>query len=104
MAEERKKYDKEFKFTVVELSLLRGKVKEVAEEYGIDPQMLSSWRSQYKNHKEIAFPGNGKKMQTEAEKEISRLQKELADARMERDILKKAISIFSSSDRKNRRS
>lgn len=104
MAEERKKYDKEFKFTVVELSLLRGKVKEVAEEYGIDPQMLSSWRSQYKNHKEIASPGNGKKMQTEAEKEISRLQKELADARMERDILKKAISIFSSSDRKNMRS
>ena len=97
MAEERKKYDKEFKLTVVELSLLRGKVKEVAEEYGIDPQMLSSWRSQYKNHKEIAFPGNGKKMQTEAEKE-------LADARMERDILKKAISIFSSSDRKNMRS
>ena len=104
MAEERKKYDKEFKLTVVELSLLRGKVKEVAEEYGIDPQMLSSWRSQYKNHKEIAFPGNGKKMQTEAEKEISRLHKELADARMERDILKKAISIFSSSDRKNMRS
>ena len=76
MAEERKKYDKEFKLTVVELSLLRGKVKEVAEEYGIDPQMLSWWRSQYKNHKEIAFPGNGKKMQTEAEKEISRLQKD----------------------------
>ena len=71
MAEERKKYDKEFKLTVVELSLLRGEVKEVAEEYGIDPQMLSSWRSQYKNHKEIAFPGNGKKMQTETEKEIS---------------------------------
>ena len=104
MVEERKKYDKEFKLTVVELSLLRGKVKEVAEEHGIDPQMLSSWRSQYKNHKEIAFSEKGKKMQTEAEKEISRLQKELADARMERDILKKAISIFSSSDRKNMRS
>jgi len=41
MAEERKKYDKEFKLTVVELSLLGGKVKQVAEEYGIDPQMLS---------------------------------------------------------------
>ena len=40
-------------------------------------------------------------MQTEAEKEISRLQKELAGVRMERDIFKKAISIFSSSDRKN---
>jgi transposase-like protein len=37
MAEERKKYDNEFKLTVVELSLLRGKIKEVAEEYWIDP-------------------------------------------------------------------
>ena len=89
MAEERKKYDKEFKLTVVEVSFARGKVKEVAEEYGIDPQMLATWRSQYKNHKEIAFPGNGKKMQTETEKEISRLQRELADVRMERDILKR---------------
>ena len=35
MAEERKKYDKEFKLTVVEVSFARGKVKEVAEEYGI---------------------------------------------------------------------
>lgn len=89
MAEERKKYDKEFKLKVVEISFARGKVKEVAEEYGIDPQMLATWRSQFENHKEIAFPGNGRKMQTESEKEISRLQKELADVRMERDILKK---------------
>ena len=104
MEEERKKYDKEFKLTVVELSLARGKVKEVAEDYRIEPQILATWRSQYKHHKDIVFPGNGRKMQTEAEKEISRLQKELADVRMERDILKKAISIFSSIDRKNVRS
>lgn len=104
MGEERKKYDKEFKLKVVEVSFARGKVKEVAEEYGVDAQMLATWRSQYKNHKDIAFPGNGNKMQTEAQKEISRLQRELADVRMERDILKKAISIFSSSDRKNMRS
>lgn len=43
-------------------------------------------------------------MQTEAEKEIFRLQKEMADTRMEGDNLKKVISIFSSSDRKNMRS
>ena len=104
MNQNRKKYDKEFKLSVVEISFARGKVKEVAEEYGIDAQMLSTWRSQYKNHKDIAFPGNGRKMQTEAEKELARLQKELADVRMERDILKKAISIFCSSDRKNMRS
>jgi transposase len=104
MAEQRKKYDKEFKLTVVEVSFARGKVKEVAEEYGIDPQMLATGRSHYKNHKKISFPGNGKKMQTETEKEISRLHRELAEVSMERNILKKAKSIFSSSDRKSIRS
>lgn len=104
MVEERKKYDKEFKLKVVEVSLARGKVKEVAEEYGIEPQTLATWRSQYKHHKEIAFPGYGRKMQTEVEKGISLLKKESADVRMERDILKKAISIFSSNNRKNMRS
>jgi len=34
-------------------------------------------------------------LETEQEAEIRRLKKELADAKMERDILKKAISIFS---------
>jgi transposase-like protein len=43
MAEERRKYNKEFKLTAVELSLLRGKAKELAKEYGIDPQMRPSW-------------------------------------------------------------
>jgi transposase len=103
MAEERKKYDKEFKMKVVEISLQRANVKEVAEEYGLSAQQLATWRSQFKNHKEIAFPGNGVKRQTDDEKEISRLEKLLAEARMERDILKKAISIFSTTDKKSMR-
>jgi transposase len=43
------------------------------------------------------------KRQTDDEKEISRLEKLLAEARMERDILKKAISIFSTTDKKSMR-
>jgi len=38
---------------------------------------------------------------TELEREVARLKKELRDAKMERDILKKAISIFSKSDGKS---
>ena len=45
MAAGRMQYDKEFKFKVVEVSFARGRVKEVAEEYDIYPQMLSTWRS-----------------------------------------------------------
>ncbi len=104
MAEERKKYDKEYKMKIVEISFQRGSVKNVAEEYGISAQQLATWRSLYKNHQEIAFPGKGLKRQTEHEREIARLEKLLADALMERDILKKAISIFSTTDKKNIRS
>ena len=104
MAEERKKYDKEFKLKVVEVSFAKADVKNVAKEYGIEPQQLSTWRNQYKNHKEIAFPGNGVKKQTEEQKCLALLQKELREVTMERDILKKAIGIFSTSDKKNLRS
>ncbi|EID72445.1 transposase-like protein [Imtechella halotolerans K1] len=38
---------------------------------------------------------------TDEEKEIARLKKALKEAELERDILKKAISIFSASDKKN---
>jgi transposase len=37
---------------------------------------------------------------TDEEKEIARLKKELADMQMERDILKKAVGIFSKNDGK----
>jgi transposase len=49
----------------------------------------------------LAFGGNGKKQLTEEQKELARLKRELDDVKMERDILKKAVSIFSMSDRRS---
>jgi len=43
---------------------------------------------------ELAFPGNGKQRLTPQEEEIKRLKKELCDIKQERDILKKALAIF----------
>ena len=74
------------------MSFARNKVKEVAEELGILPQQLSIWRSQYRENKDIAFPGNGNLKQTEAEKELAATRRELRDVTMERDILKKRQS------------
>ncbi|NGP90306.1 IS3 family transposase, partial [Aliifodinibius halophilus] len=39
-------------------------------------------------------PGKGIPSRTPEEKELAELKKELADVRMERDILKKAMGIF----------
>jgi transposase-like protein len=44
---------------------------------------------------EIAFPGNGKIALTTEQKRIRELEKQLKDTEMERDILKKAMGIFS---------
>jgi transposase len=101
MKKSRKKYSKEFKRKAVELSNVRGDVREISEELGINPNLLHRWRREFSADPDLAFSGNGKKQQSPEEEEISRLKKQLKDAEMERDILKKAIGIFSSKDGKS---
>jgi len=101
MTQTRKKYDKEFKQKAVELAAARGNAAEIAEELGIKTDLLYRWRREYNQYEKNSFPGQGKVKMTEQEREIARLKKELRDAKMERDILKKAISIFSVSDGKS---
>ena len=48
-----------------------------------------------------SFPGRVNPKMTDEQKEIALLKKQLKDTEMERDILKKAIGIFSKSDSKN---
>ena len=97
----RKIYSPEFKQKAIELSNHRGKVPEVAHELGITANLLYRWRKEFHLNQDQAFSGNGNKQMTEEEKELARLKRELADVKMERDILKKAIAIFSVSDRKS---
>ena len=59
------------------------------------------WRKEQKDYGKNSFPGRGKPKMTDEQKEIARLKKQLKDAELERDILKKAIGIFSKSDRKS---
>ena len=101
MTQERQKYDREFKQKAVELSFARGNAPEIADELGIRPELLYRWRREYQQYEKNSFPGKGKPKMTDLEKEVARLQKELRDAKMERDILKKAVSIFSKSDGKS---
>lgn len=101
MARTRKVYSKEFKQKAVELSNVRGNVQEIARELGVNAEFIYRWRKEFQNNPSLAFGGNGKKQLTAEQKELARLKKELANVRMERDILKKAVSIFSVSDGKS---
>ena len=101
MAETRKTYDKIFKEKAVELSNVRGNVQEIARELDVRAELIYRWRRELGNNASLAFSGNGNKQLTEEQKELARLRKELADVKMERDILKKAVRIFSVSDSKS---
>ena len=96
----RRKLSKEFKIKAVELSNVRGNTKEIAMELGISSDLIYRWRRELEQHPDLAFSGNGVKQLTEDQKELEHLRKQLKDVTMERDILKKAVSIFSKSDRK----
>ena len=96
----RKKYDREFKQMAIELSKHRDDVKTLAEELEITPDLLYRWRREASVYRGASFPGQGNPKLTEEEKEIARLKKELRETQLERDILKKAVSIFSKSDGK----
>lgn len=101
MKRSRKIYSKEFKLKAVELSNVRGNSLQIARELGIDAALIYRWRKELSTNSDLAFSGNGKAQLTEEQKELKRLKRELADVKMERDILKKAVSIFSVSDRKS---
>lgn len=82
----------------VELSKNREDLKELAEELDIRVELIYRWRRELLEKKTGSFPGHGKPRQTPEEAEIAHLKKELRDVKMERDILKKAVSIFSKND------
>ena len=100
MKQERRRFTREFKLNAVELSYTRSSIAELASELKVRPELLYRWRSEFGTYQGKSFPGNGKPLMTEEESEVARLKKELAEMRMERDILKKAVSIFSKNDGK----
>ena len=97
MKQVRKIYDKSFKEKVVQLSYERTNISEFARELGITAPQLYKWRKEFEEFGEGSFPGNGNLKLTAEQEKIHELEKKLKDAELERDILKKAIGIFSKS-------
>jgi transposase len=94
--QQRRKYDPDFKRNAVQLIDEPGRtVADVAENLGISKDLLYRWRRAQRVNKELAFPGNGREALTSEQQKIRDLEKRLKNAEMERDILKKAMAIFS---------
>jgi len=94
--QQRRKYDPDFKRNAVQLTEEPGRtVAAVAENLGISKDLLYRWRREQSVNKELAFSGNGREALTSQQQKIRELEKRLKNVEMERDILKKAMAIFS---------
>jgi transposase len=85
-------YDQSFKKTIVELLNSGKSVKDLTQEFGVSQASIHRWAKEFNTTTSESIN------QSEALR-IKCLEKELKDIKLERDILKKAVSIFSKSDK-----
>jgi transposase len=94
MTKVRRQYSREFKQEAVQLLKTSGKsASELERELGIGKGNLWRWKRKFAADGEDAFPGQGRL--TPDEERLRQLERENEILRQERDILKKAIAIFS---------
>lgn len=86
----RRRYSKDFQQDVINMLKTGNKnVPELSRELGIAEQVIYRW-----NKKQNGNTPQDEKL-SDKEKELRELRSKLADVTEERDILKKAVSIFS---------
>ncbi|MFK7969779.1 MAG: transposase [Bacteroidia bacterium] len=101
MSKPRKRYSKTEKLEIIKMSLEEDvSVPELSERFGLGPSTIYNWRSRYYKDHGIIPEGQGVKPLSDEEREVVRLKKQLRETELERDILKKAIGIFSKTDKK----
>jgi len=81
-----RRYDVEFKKNAVKMVESGRSISEVSKSLGVNEQSLYEWRKKY-GAKSSSNPCY--------EEEVKELRKKLRQTELERDILKKALSIFS---------
>jgi transposase len=90
----RRTFSREFILEAIRLSSEPGhSIRETAQSLGIHENLLYKWRRMYENDPANAFPGQGH--MKPKDEELFKLKKELERVTRERDILKKAVAIFS---------
>ena len=94
MTRTKRTYSSEFKQEAVVLWQTTGKTATAVEqELGITSGLLNKWKKKLQENGQDAFPGRGRQMPEQ--EEMQRLKRENKILRQEREILKKAVAIFS---------
>jgi len=88
------KYDRGFKLEAVRLASTEGaRATDVERHFGLSQGMIPRWKRQLDREGVDAFPGKGHL--SVRDEQVRHLQRENDRLHRERDILKKALAIFS---------
>jgi transposase len=102
MSKLRRRYTKEEKLQIVRESMEENvSNEELGLRYDIHPNTISRWRREFSQFEKNAFPGYGNKKLTDEQRRIEKLEKQLREEKLANEILKKALGIISSPNRKN---
>ncbi len=90
---ERRRFTREFKLEAVKLVTDRGvTIAQASRDLDVNGTVLRRWVKEFGSDPEQAFPGHGQQKADQGE--ITRLRREVAKLKAERDILKKAAAYF----------
>ena len=86
-SKKRRRYDAEFKKNILKMIEDGRSITSLSQSFGVSEGLLYRWKSDAKKRKATV-------RDTEKD-EVKQLRKRLKEVELERDILKKALSIFS---------
>ena len=92
-------YTAKFRSEAVKLVVQEGlQVDQAAKRLSVPKSSLGNWVRASRSG-ELAKVGQGQRLPTETEMELARLRKELAEVKLERDLLKKCAAYFAKESR-----
>ena len=90
MAETRRRFDPEFRDGAVRIVVETGKpIAQVARDLGVNPGTLGNWVAQAR-----AASGGGGALSGDERARLNHLERENAELRMERDVLKRSVVLW----------
>src|SRR6476660_5828810 len=91
MSETRRKFDEDFRRGAVQLVFETGKlIAQVARDLGVNEGTLGNWCAVERRRREGGQSG----LSEDERAELVRLRKEIAELRMQRDVLKRSVALW----------
>ena len=93
MSKKRRNHEPSFKAKVA-LAAIRGDktISEIASQYGVHPNQVSSWKKIALDNLESLFAGNHSAFDDDSERKIKELHAKIGELTVERDFLDNALN------------